>query len=272
MRGRSLRIVDTEAQVLFHSPVLDRFEGLFHAVTCRDGGRSAPPYDTMNLSLGVGDDARSVNANRRQLQRITGGVHVYARQDHGTRVAVVDSRMIDNRDAIVTVPTAADALVTDQAGVHLAIQTADCQAVMLFDPRRRVVANIHSGWRGSVANIIGRTIAVMQRTFACDPAEMSAAIGPSLGPCCAEFVNYRTEIPHPLWSHRVGRHHFDFWQISRRQLVQAGVFEDRIDDAGICTRCNPHLFYSYRAARQTGRFVALIGMHADAAARRQSHA
>jgi hypothetical protein len=101
----------------------------------------------------------------------------------------------------------------------LLIQTADCQAVMLFDPDKRVAANIHCGWRGSVADIVGRTVAHGRR-IRLRPGRMVAAIGPSLGPCCAEFVNYKQEIPrHSLWPFRVGWHHFDFWRISRHQLT-----------------------------------------------------
>ena len=257
---------------LFQFPALNRVDGLVHAVTCRDGGRSRAPYAKMNLSLGVGDDADAVAANRRRLQRLTGGIHVYARQEHGTAVKVVGREDVRGGDDIVTVPTAADALVTDLPGVRLLIQTADCQAVMLYDPQTRIVANVHSGWRGSVADIITRTIGVMRETFGCDPAAMTAAIGPSLGPCCAEFINYRAEIPEPFWPFRVGRQHFDFWEISRHQLVAAGLDDARVHIAGICTRCNPHLFYSYRAAQRTGRFAALIGMEGDTASRRQRHA
>jgi YfiH family protein len=159
-----------------------------------------------------------------------------------------------------TMPAPADALVSNVPGLRLLIQTADCQAVMLFDPQKRVAANIHCGWRGSVADIIGQTISRMVSEFGCDPGQMHAGIGPSLGPCCAEFVNFKNEIPRQLWPFRVGAHHFDFWRISRHQLSTAGLVDGNIYDPGICTRCNPHLFFSYRAARTTGRFAAVIGM------------
>ena len=89
---------------------------------------------------------------------------------------------------------------------------------------------------------------------------MIAVIGPSLGPCCAEFVNYQQEIPRQWWSFRIGRHHFDFWKISRHQLVSAGLAAGRVFGGNLCTRCNAHLFYSYRSARVTGRMGAVIGM------------
>ena len=261
-------LVKKEQPFFFQFEALNRCKGLWHAVTSRHGGESGPPYDNFNLSQGVDDDPRAVTANRKRLHVLTGGgVHLYSRQNHGTSIRVITRDVLDNTETIQTVPEAADALITDVPGVYLLIQTADCQAVMLFDPHRRVVANVHCGWRGSVADILGSTVKRMVDRFACDPATMVAAIGPSLGPCCAEFINFKDEIPGHLWPFRVDAHHFDFWRISRYQLANAGFSNAHVHEAAICTRCNPHLFFSYRAQRQTGRFAALIGMSDDEALR-----
>lgn len=249
------------AHFLFQFDDFNRFRGLVHAIACRSGGNSLPPFDGLNLGPDVGDRPERVTANRRQWRHLTGGgVHCYARQNHGSTVRVVTRRMLSSREPIQTAPAPADALITDLPGVRLLIQTADCQAVMLFDPDKRVVANVHCGWRGSVVDIIGRTVRRMTAAFNCDPGRMVAAIGPSLGPCCAEMVNYNAEIPRELWPFRVGSHHFDFWRISRHQLIAAGLVDQRVHVAHVCTRCNPHLFFSYRANRKTGRFAALIGI------------
>jgi copper oxidase (laccase) domain-containing protein len=93
---------------------------------------------------------------------------------------------------------------------------------------------------------------------------MVAGIGPSLGPCCAEFVNYTREIPRRFWHYRVSECHFDFWAITRAQLCQAGVVADNVYTSEICTRCNPQAFYSYRGQRVTGRFAAAIGLRSKA--------
>ncbi len=95
-----------------------------------------------------------------------------------------------------------DAMITDAPGQSLVIQTADCQAVLIYDPVRKAVANIHSGWRGSIQNIIGLTVQAMIKEFDSDPKNLLAGIGPSLGPCCAEFIHYRTEIPKAFWSYK----------------------------------------------------------------------
>lgn len=257
-------LIKKKDNYFFKFAALDRFRGLTHAVACRYGGFSQSPFDSMNLSPGVGDDPEAVASNRnRLLARTGGGVHIYTRQNHGTSIRVVSRSTGESGDVISMEPAPADALITNVPGIRLLIQTADCQAVMLFEPQKGVVANVHCGWRGSVANILGHTVLRMVGEFGCDPGQMIAAIGPSLGPCCAEFVNYQDEIPRKLWPFRVGPHHFDFWRISRHQLVAAGVADGNVHASGMCTRCNPHLFFSYRAMRKTGRFAALIGMDED---------
>jgi YfiH family protein len=131
---------------------------------------------------------------------------------------------------------------------------------MLVDPRRKVVANVHVGWRGSINGIIARTLGAMVKRFGCQAHDIVAGIGPSLGPCCAEFVNYKKEIPEKFWSYKDAAHHFDFWAISRDQLVADGVLPENIAISHMCTKCNTELFFSYRAEGTTGRFAAVIGM------------
>jgi len=237
---------------------LSGFDRLSHGITTRLGGCSAPPFDSLNLGQHVGDADDRVSANRRRVwRRFTAAKPVFLQQVHGNAVHVIDGQ---GNPLNAASAGAADAVVTDQPFHLLTILVADCQPVMLFDPVRCVIANIHSGWRGSVINIIGRTVAVMQKRFGCLPADIRAGIGPSLGPCCAEFVNYREEIPEALWSYHVSNHHFDFWAMSRDQLLQAGLLPGRIEIGGLCTRCRHDLFFSYRAARRTGRMAAIIGM------------
>ncbi len=257
-------LVKTHENFLFQFEALNRSSGLTHSITCRVGGKSQPPFDGMNLSMGVGDDPEAVAANRKRLlQRTGGGVHVYTHQNHGTSIRMITRAEGKSGEDLQSEPEPADALITDVPGIRLLIQTADCQAVMIFDPERRVVANIHCGWRGSVAGIIGNTVLRMVSTFGCDPKQMKAAIGPSLGPCCAEFINYQNEIPRQFWPFRVGPHNFDFWRISRHQLLTAGLQYGKVYGSEVCTRCNTHLFFSYRAARKTGRFAAMIGLDMD---------
>ena len=234
------------------------FPAVRHGVFTRHGGVSPAPFDSLNVGRGGGDDPRRVEANRRIVaEALGGGLLVRAHQVHGDAVQVVSSADDPGR------PARADALVTDVAGLLLMIQVADCQPVLIFDPQHRVVAAVHAGWRGSVANVIGATVALMERRFASRPPRLWAAIGPSLGPCCGQFIHYRDEIPEPLWPFRVGPHHFDFWAVSRAQLAAAGLRPERVETAAVCTRCRTDTFFSYRGEGTTGRFAAVIGLAAN---------
>ena len=129
--------------------------------------------------------------------------------------------------------------------------------------KAQAVAAAHCGWRGSVLNIIATTVAALCTTFAVRPDSLRAVISPSLGPCCAEFIHYRTELPEWMHAYQVRPNHFDFWAISRRQLVEAGLRPEHIDTAGLCTRCRRE-FFSYRRAAKTGgvtgRNGSIIGL------------
>ena len=236
--------------------------GIGHGIFTRQGGSSPPPFDSLNVSHGIGDDHGRVEANRRAVGRSFNRADlVYARQVHGYQVInPADCPGAQPANPQPAQPFVGDAIVTDQPQKALVIQVADCQSVLLYDPVRQVVANVHCGWRGSIQNIIGRTVAAMVQQFGCRPANIMAGIGPSLGPCCAEFVNYKTEIPQAFWGYKDSNHHFDFWSISCDQLTDAGVAAENIETSRICTCCRTDEFFSYRAEKITGRFAAVIGL------------
>jgi YfiH family protein len=148
-------------------------------------------------------------------------------------------------------------MITDLPLVALMVKQADCQAVILFDPEKGVVSNAHCGWRGNVHNILDSVVGRMKSEFGCRKADLLAAIGPSLGPCCAEFVNHEKEFPAEFRRFMVREGYFDLWEISRWQLLEAGLKEDRIEVANICSRCRTDMFFSYRAEGITGRFATV---------------
>lgn len=241
---------------------LTGLSGFVHGIFTRRGGESRAPFDSLNVGLGVGDQPDAVSENRRRVAASLGMDRlVYLHQVHGDGIRVIKGRQgrLARQEGDAD-PMVGDAMVTNVPGVCLGIQVADCQAVVLYDAERKVVANIHSGWRGSIANIIGRTVETMAAEFGCDPAGMLAGVGPSLGPCCGEFKRFRQEIPEKFWSYRVSEDHFDFWAISRDQLIRAGLAGENITVTGCCTKCHPELFFSYRGERVTGRFVVAAGL------------
>lgn len=228
--------------------------GLSHGCFHRHGGISPAPYDSLNVSFGVGDMADNVRHNRLQVKKALGcKTLISTRQVHGVKVAVASAMSGDQElDGF-------DALITNEPGVALLIQQADCQAILLHDPEQKAIANIHCGWQGSVANIIAVTVSQMIDSFASEPAHIKAAISPALGPCCAEFIHYKEELPEDFHPFAVSANHFDFPAISAMQLKKSGLRPEHIDVAGICTKCNQDWF-SYRRNRHTGRFCTAIGL------------
>lgn len=241
--------------VPFSFDSLSTITSLCHGFFNRDGGVSSAPWDSLNVGLMVGDAEEMVKKNRRLIKdALLLNSLVGAKQIHGDQVAVVHRDPGRDIDGV-------DALITDVAGLGLMIQQADCQAVMLYDPQRPAVGIAHSGWRGSVANIIAKTVVAMQSAYGSDPASMYAAVSPSLGPCCGEFVNHQDELPEDFQRYQVKENHFDFWAISHAQLVETGLLPHRISVARICTVCDPR-FFSYRRDKVTGRNASVIGLKA----------
>ena len=242
-------------------PLFERCPELRHGVFTRFGGVSGPAGTELRMSFNSDDDPDKVRTNIRRAEAVLNvGPSAYVRQTHSANIAVVrpednyrPSGPEDSREDY-------DALLAPEPGPTLLIKVADCQAVILYDPRTKALALVHSGWRGSVGNIIGAAVARMV-DFGVDPAGLLAAVAPSLGPCCAEFVNYREELPESFWPFQVSENHFDFWAISRKQLADSGVRPENVAVAGVCTKCSGE-FFSYRGGDRWPRFgvmAAVIG-------------
>ena len=239
------------------------------AVTARAGGVSSGPYESLNLSLSVGDDPGCVLENRHRLATAFGaapGDFVFARQVHGAGVRVVTEA--DRGSGAFRLDDAVDdtdALVTTSPEVVLAILTADCVPIVLHDPVAGVLACVHAGWRGTVAGVTAATLAVMQGLGTC-PSDVVAGIGPavgadryqvgpdvhqavtrSFGPAAAQFIHPDPSAP--------GRWLLDLRAANRHALRQAGVPGARIHAADIPTGPVPGHFFSDRAARPCGRLA-----------------
>jgi YfiH family protein len=236
--------------------------GLRHAVTTRQGGVSQGAYAGLNLGFRAGkasDDPTAVRANLATVRETLGLTRlVFARQVHGTDIVAVGGQAGPDEEAKAIAE--ADGLATDQPGVGLLIKQADCQAVILYAPERRVVANLHVGWRGNVANMPGKGVAFLKERYGVEPAELKAGVSPSLGPCCAEFVNHESELGPSFLPYQIRPEHFDLWQVTVDQLCAAGVPLASIEVSGLCTRCAAAMFYSYRREGVTGRFGTVAAL------------
>lgn len=227
--------------------------GVLVMFTGRSGGVSTAPYDTLNLSEAVGDDAAAVTANRQRVAQAAGGDGplTWIRQVHGTTVA--DARQP------WPVPPAADAQFTDRPGQVLGVIAADCAPVLLADPQARIVAAAHAGREGMAAGVIGQTVAVMAAAGA-DPARMHAVIGPHICGSCYEVPGQMQArvaglVPGAGCVSSSGTAAIDIGTGIEGQLARAGVGSVTAD--GRCTAETPGL-YSYRRDGRTGRFAGLI--------------
>ncbi len=262
------KISDNSAYLQF--PHLAAFREVRHAVFLKLGGYSKGHFAGLNIGHQTSDSALIIKQNQRLAAKVLGSEKIIKiNQVHGSEYLIWPDDFSSEKKRRSTL--SADALITRKNRHDLLIQTADCQAVMLFDKSKKVVANIHAGWKGSIQNIIGKIIFVMQNRFSTRPADLLAGIGPSLGPCCAEFINYQKEIPRSYWLYKNNENCFNFWAISRSQLEQAGVLPYNIINSRICTKCNSKLFYSFRGANLTGRFASIIGLRLSNEKTAKSH-
>jgi YfiH family protein len=149
-----------------------------------------------------------------------------------------------------------DALLEDTPGSVVAVKTADCIPILLVDERRRAVAAVHAGWRGTVSQIARRAVEAMWERFGSEPADLHAAIGPGIGKCCYDVgPEVAAQFGEP------GRAHIDLAAENRRQLAGAGVTPARIYASNLCTMCRPEEFHSFRRDKEAaGRLYSFAGI------------
>jgi YfiH family protein len=259
-----------------------QYEWLRHGFSTRAGGTSTV-YTTpgspgeLNLGFTKADDPDAVRANRAAFQRaVEQGAAmdemVTVRQVHAATIKAVAEGSRASGGGDVPVPEEADGLVSAARGAMLAIQVADCVPVLVADVEKRVVGAFHAGWRGTVAGIVGAGIGRMKAEFGCSDQDLVAAVGPSIGRCCYAVGDaVRTEFTGhfayagDLFEERDGLLYLDLWEANRRQLVDAGVREDRVAVVAECTGCTRVAglpkFFSHRAEHGfTGRGMGAIGI------------
>jgi YfiH family protein len=297
--GPPFKIAVMEVQVV-RVPKWSKTSWLVHGFSTRLGGKTTVYRQSgdLNLSFTDPDDRRNVAANRNSFLKAAAGKKkflgmVTLRQIHSSlihRVGATDVRSND-QPAILK----GDGMMTDEPGVVLGIQTADCIPVLVADRNKRVVAAFHAGWRGTLARIVENGVGRIRAEFGSRPEDLIASVGPGIGQCCysvgeevrgqfeSQFI-YAAELFHEVYDSdpvrekypmlfltaRAPGHsdigpamHLDLAEANRRQLLAAGLQKSAIAMTGQCTGCHTDLFFSHRIERGfTGRLMSVIGVAA----------
>jgi hypothetical protein len=191
------------------------------------------------------------------------------RQVHG--IAVVTAQQCAGQDP----PPEADAVISEEIGVRIAVVTADCLPILIAGDRGRVVAAVHAGWRGLAGGVISACLAALRERLG-KSESVTAVIGPHIGKCCYEVgeplldafeERFSKTLPRALHQSRPGHARLDLGLLAREALRAEGVESDRIGFLeGACTACDAERFYSYRRdGRETGRLVHFIAAGAQIA-------
>ncbi len=239
-----------------------------NVISTRLGGVSKGPYYSLNVASTIGDDKNAVMINRSRLYAAVGieaETVAIAQLIHGTHIEVVTSRSQG-----ATVVTGTDGLVTNVSNRALMITMADCAAVLFFDPKHRVIALAHAGWRGTAGRIVQKMVLTMNQVFECNPADILVGIGPSIGPCCYQVKQDVIDAFHLAFSQRATHYfvqteddtiHLDIRTAIRYQLLESGIRPEHLESSDFCTACHKDEFFSYRAEGKTGRCAGIIVLH-----------
>lgn len=230
-----------------------------HGFTNRSGGVSQGELSSLNLGTGRGDTPENVLENYRRLGSALGfdpKKAVLAHQVHGVQCHLCTQADWGN-GLYTPMPFAADILLSNTPGTTLVVFGADCYTLLLFDPTHRACAAVHAGWRGTALKAPQVAAAEMTAQFGTDPADVRVAIGPGIGPCCFETD---ADVPNalldafgtavqPFITQKEDKYYVDLLSCNRLALREAGVLDEHVDAAEVCTLCHRDVYWSNRHAQ-----------------------
>ena len=241
--------------MIITSKILSSHPQIIHGISTRFTGE--PPFYN-NLSKSIEDNPETISKNRARFFGSLGIAEtslVHANQVHSDGVSIVTKPGLY---------PATDALITSQKGLNLVISVADCMPVMLYDKANGVIANIHSGWRGTQKNIVGKTISILESDFGTSPAKLIIFMGPAISKSNfevdkdvadmfpAEYVSPKPEAD--------GKFIVDTGKMVYQSLLSAGVPAGNIEQFPECTFASAHLHSYRRDKSNSGRMFAVLGM------------
>ena len=240
----------------------------------RLGGVSEGCFSSLNLSFDRGDDRAAVAENFRRMGEALGircEDMVLSQQTHTTNIRIVTD---EDRGKGITRErdyTDVDGLITNEPGICLVTSFADCVPLYFVDPVKKAIGLSHSGWRGTVGKIGKRTVEMMGESFGSDPADILAAVGPSVCMDCYEvsgdvIEKFRQVFDEKLWPELFyekenGKCQLDLWKANELIFLESGILPEHMAVTNLCTHCNSEILYSHRAAGdKRGNLCAFLAL------------
>lgn len=273
--GAHMNVNQYKEIVYLTFPLLEQLEMVRHLFSTRIGGVSKGIYESMNLSYSRGDEKEAVDENFRRIAEIfdtTPDNIVCSKQTHTVNVRIVSK---EDCGKGVTYPQEyddVDGLITNESGILLCTFYADCVPLYFVDTKRRAIALAHSGWRGTVARMGQCVVEKMREVFGTDPADIVAAVGPSICQDCYEVSEDVAEAfcrefgkqdqeQEILVARGGGKYQLDLWRANEIVLTEAGILPSRIQVTDICTCHNSDYLFSHRASQgKRGNLGAFLGL------------
>ncbi len=270
LKSKTLNIHKNGEVVYLTFPKIEAAGGVKHAFSTRLGGVSKGDCATMSFGFSLGDDKSHVLKNYEIFCRAFGTDSkncVLSQQTHTSNLKIVTKDDIGKGIYRERDYSDIDGLITNEKGIVLVTQYADCTPLAFYDPVKGVVATSHGGWRGTVAEIAKKTVEKMTAEFGSAPENILCGIGPNIGRCCYEVddpvINEINKLSYLDLSacYTVkggGKYMLDLREVNREILIHAGIRPENIDVADLCTCCNSDVFHSHRATKGKRGTLALM--------------
>lgn len=251
--------VSTISSVAYRTPpIFANFSNLIAAESTRHGGVSPAPFASLNLGINTPDDPANVDENRRRFFAAIGAeTYQFAssHQVHGTEILhTTEPGRFDGYDA----------LITNQPGLLIGVTVADCVPILIYDQKNQAVAAVHAGWRGTIGDIVAKTLTAMHQRFGTKADQCYAYVGTCIDECSFEVgpevadqfasVFVRKDL-------RTGKGYIDLKKANTKPLTDFGIPTTQISMSPFSTVLNNEDYFSYRAEQgQTGRMLAVLGI------------
>ncbi|WP_080058036.1 peptidoglycan editing factor PgeF [Spirosoma aerolatum] len=253
----ALSLVSSEASCRVPALFAD-VKNLIAAESTRHGGVSPAPFASLNLGINTADQPVNVDENRRRFFAAIGASAdqlASSYQVHGTEVLyALEAGRYEGYDA----------LITNKPGILVGVTVADCVPILIYDAKQQAVAAIHAGWRGTVGQIVTKTLACMQQQFGTRSIDCFAYIGACIDECSFEVGLEVADQFDPACKRQdetTGKYFVDLKKANAQLLVKFGIPEAQIEISPFSTVINNRDYFSYRAENgNTGRMLAVIGI------------